>query len=179
MSKVVKQMQMDALKKTFGGVRDLVLLSISGVPALAENTMRLKFRKQNIRLHTVKNSLAARVFKDLGINGLDSHFTGTTTVAWGSSSIADLSKQLEAWAKTEKKVKPRIAVADGAVVAFDAAKKFPTRAEALGRVATMILSPASRLAGMLQGPGGTLAGQIKSIGEKKPEGEPEPAPASA
>jgi large subunit ribosomal protein L10 len=137
--------------------------------------MRLKFRKQNIRLHTVKNSLAARVFKDLGINGLDSHFAGTTTVAWGSTSIADLSKQIDNWAKTEKKVQPRVAVADGAVVPFEAAKKFPTRAEALGRIAALILSPGAQLAGMLKGPGGTLAGQIKSIGEKKPEGEPAPA----
>jgi large subunit ribosomal protein L10 len=173
MSKVIKQMQMDALKQTFGEVRDLVLLSISGVPALAENGMRLKLRKQNIRLHTVKNSLAARVFTDLGFPGLESHFVGTTTVAWGSSSIADLCKQIDNWSKTEKKVLPRIAVADGAVVPFEAAKKFPTREEALGRIATMVLSPASRIATLLKAPGATLVGQIKSIGDK--EGEEAPA----
>ena len=30
MSKVIKQMEMDALKKTFGDVRDLVVLSVKG-----------------------------------------------------------------------------------------------------------------------------------------------------
>jgi large subunit ribosomal protein L10 len=169
MSKVVKQMQMDALKKTFNGVRDLVLLSVSGVPATAENQLRLGLRKKNIRLQTVKNSLALRVFNELGIKGLDAHFNGPTTVAWGSTSVADLSKELDALAKKNDKVKPRVAVADGAVVPFEAAKKFPTREEALARIAGLILSPGARLAALLKGPGGTIAGQIKSLGEKNEE----------
>src|SRR5262245_45746680 len=141
MSKLIKQMQMDALKKTFGEMRDLVLLSISGVNGVAENQARLQLRKKNIRLHTVKNSLAARVFKDLGINGLDEHLKGPITVAWGSTSIADLSKSLDDWAKKDKKVLPRIAVADGAVVTFDTAKKFPTKAQAIGEIIGLILGP--------------------------------------
>ena len=173
MSKAIKQMEMESLKKTFGGVRDLVLLSMQGVPSTAENQMRLSLRKKNIRMHTVKNSLAARVFKDLGLSVIEPHLTGPTTVAWGSSSVADLSKELDALAKKNNKIKPRIAVADGAVVEFEAAKKFPTRMEALGRIASLMLSPASRLAGMLTGPAGTLAGQIKSMGDK------EEAPATA
>ncbi len=35
MSKVIKQMEMDALKKTFDGVRDLVLLNVVGLAAIA------------------------------------------------------------------------------------------------------------------------------------------------
>jgi large subunit ribosomal protein L10 len=177
MSKAIKQMQMDALKKTFGELRDLVLLSVSGLPSIAENQMRLALRKKKIRLHTVKNSLATRVFKDMGMPNLAEHFMGPTTVAWGSSSVADLSKELDALAKKNDKIKPRIAVADGAVVSFDVAKKFPTRAEALGRIAGLILAPGSRVAGMLKGPASTLAGQIKSISEKK--GDEPPAAAAA
>jgi large subunit ribosomal protein L10 len=169
MSKAIKQMQMDSLKKTFGGLRDLVLLSVSGVPSTAENQMRLTLRKKNIRLQTVKNSLATRVFKELGLSGLEVHCSGPTTVAWGSSSIADLTKELDALAKKNDKIKPRAAVAEGAVITFEAAKKFPTRAEALSRIAGMILAPGGRLAGMLKGPAATLAGQIKSIGDKKEE----------
>ena len=166
MSKAIKQMQMDALQKTFGGVRDLVLLSVSGLSSTTENQMRLSLRKKNIRMHTVKNSLATRVFKDMGMAGLAEHFTGPTTVAWGASSVADLSKELDALAKKNDKIKPRIAVAEGAVVSFDAAKMFPTRAEALGRIVGLILSPGTRIAGMLKGPAATIAGQIKSISEK-------------
>jgi large subunit ribosomal protein L10 len=176
MSKAIKQLQMDSLKKTFGGVRDLVLLNIQGIPSTVENQMRLALRKKNIRMHTVKNSLAAKVFKDMGLGGLDSHLTGPTTVAWGSTSVADLSKELDALAKKNDKVKPRIAVADGAVVPFDVAKRFPTRLEALGRISGLILSPGSTLAAMLKGPGATLTGQIKSLGEKGDKTEAAAAP---
>lgn len=171
MSKAIKQLQMDSLKKTFGEIKDLVLLSVSGLPSTAENQVRLTLRKKNIRLHTVKNSLATRVFKDLGFPGLAEHIQGPTTIAWGASSVADLSKELEALAKKNDKIKPRVAVADGAVVPFDVAKMFPTRLEALGRIAGLILSPGSRLASMLKGPASMLAGQIKSVGEKTAQGE--------
>lgn len=174
MSKKVKQMQMDALRDTFGTTRDLVLLSISGLGAVAENQMRLALRKKNIRLHTVKNSLAARVFTELGIRGLDESMQGPTTVAWGGPSIADLSKEIDAWIqKNQKAIKAKAAVADGAVVTFDAAKRFPTREGAIARVVALALSPAARLVSMLTGPAATIAAQLKTLGEKSSsEAEP-------
>ncbi len=66
MSKVIKQMQMDALKKDFNGVRDMVLLNIVGLGAIPENQIRLGQRKKGIRLQQVKNSLARRTFGEMG-----------------------------------------------------------------------------------------------------------------
>jgi large subunit ribosomal protein L10 len=168
MSKQLKKMEMDALKKTFGEVRDLVLLSISGVPALAENQMRLALRKKNIRLHTVKNSLLALVLKEMGMPSLDAHLQGPTTLAWGSSSIADLCKEIDSWHRKNTKIKPKVAVADGAMVGFDQAKRFPTRAEAIANVVALALGPARRLASQILGPASQVAGQIKTISEKAP-----------
>lgn len=170
MSKLVKKMQMDALKATFGQTRDLVLISMTGVKARDENQIRLQLRKKNIRLHTVKNSLAARVFKDLGINGLEDHLRGPTTIAWGASSIADLSKAIDEWIQREKKIQPKVAVADGAVVPFEAAKKFPTRAQAIGEVLALVLGPARKVLGQVTGAGGRLAGVVQAIADRK-EGE--------
>ena len=85
MSKAVKQMQMDTLKQTFGGVRDLVLLTVSGLTSQADNQLRHALRKKNVRLLQVKNSLARLALKDLGIN-IDKespYWKGTTTFAWG------------------------------------------------------------------------------------------------
>lgn len=175
MSKQIKQMEMDALKKTFTGVRDLVFLSISGVDATAENQMRLALRKKKINLRLVKNSLAARVFQDLGLAGFDAYWREPTTVAWGGTGIAELSKELEVWIKKNAKIKPKVALADGAVIPFETAKKFPTRSEALSRVITLALSPASQLVGQLRGPAARVASQLKTIGEKAPA---EPAAAS-
>src|SRR5882724_7152574 len=94
MSKKIKQMQMDALAKTFDGVRDMVVLSISGVESLVDNKTRLDLLKKNIRLHMVKNSLARRVFTQMGLN-TGEIWAGPTTIAWGGSGVAELSRTLD------------------------------------------------------------------------------------
>jgi ribosomal protein L10 len=140
--------------------------------------MRLALRKKNIRMHVVKNSLARRVFGDLGIQAGDV-WAGPTTLAWGSNSIAELSKELEGLVKkNEKTMKVKGAVADGQGVTFRQALDMPTKPQAIGRVVQLALSPASRLVGQLRGPVSRVAGQVKTISEKKPE-EAAPAPAPA
>ncbi len=120
MSKVIKQMEMDDLKKTFEGVRDLVVLSIKGLTAMPDNKLRLDLRKKNIRLQMVKNSLARQVFTDLGLT-ITKGWEGSTTVAWGGTSVAELSKEIETIVKKHDKLKVKVktAVADGQEVAFD------------------------------------------------------------
>jgi large subunit ribosomal protein L10 len=169
MSKKIKKMQMDSLAKTFAGVRDLVVLTVSGVDSQTENKMRLDLRKKNIRLQMVKNSMARRVFNEMGIN-LPNCWEGPTTVAWGANSIAELSRTLdEAMRKGDKvkdKIKVKTAVAEGQEVPFAKALTMPTRLEAIGEVLASILGPAMTLAGQIGGPGGQVAGQIKTISEK-------------
>jgi large subunit ribosomal protein L10 len=176
MSKAVKKLQMDAIRKKLVGVRDLLVMNITGVSAKADNTLRLNLRKKNIHVHVVKNSLVSLIFKEMGIVGVDAHLAGPTTLAWGSASIADLAKEFDALAKKEKKILFKTAVAEGVAVPFEDAKKFPTREEAIAKVVSLILAPAARVAGQLRNAGGRIAGQIKTLSEKT-EGEAAPAAA--
>lgn len=172
MSKQIKQMGMDTLKQTFQGVRDLVTMSVVGLDAISENGIRLALRKKNIRLQMVKNSLAKRVFDEMGMK-LDKTWEGSTTLAWGAGSVAELCKELEAqFKKVKDKVKFKNAVAEGQQIAFEQGLKMPTRQEAIGNVLMLLLSPGRRLAGQIRGPAGRLAGQIKSISEKKEDAAP-------
>lgn len=170
MSKAIKQMEMDALKTTFSGVKNLVLISQNKLGAIAENQLRLNLRKKNVRLQMVKNSLARKVFGELGLE-LKDVWTGNTVIAWGGGeSVKDLSRELEAAFKDVgkkdpkfgEKVKVKMAVAEGEQVTFEQALKMPTRLEAVGEVVSMILGPGAALAACLQGPGGQIASQIES-----------------
>jgi large subunit ribosomal protein L10 len=169
MSKIIKQMQMAALKKTFGNVKTLVVLSQTQLGATAENQLRLTLRKKNVLLHQVKNSLARKVFDDIGIP-LKDVWGGSTVFAFGPESVKELSKTLDATfndlAKKDPKFKERVtiktAVADGQQIAFADALKMPTRQEAIGEIVGMILGPGSQIAAILQGPGGQLASQVES-----------------
>jgi large subunit ribosomal protein L10 len=176
MSKQIKQMEMDALKKTFQGIQDLVFLSSSGVNCQTDNHTRLALRKKNIHVQMVKNSLAKRVFSELGLK-LERYWEGPTTVAWGAGSVAELSRELEAVIKKNDKVKVKGVLAEGQEISFDRALKMPTRIEAIAKVLALALSPAQRLMAQITAPGSTIVGQLKTLAEKAPA-EASPAPAA-
>jgi large subunit ribosomal protein L10 len=180
MSKRIKQMEMNALGQTFKEVRDLVLLSVSGVTAQADNQMRLALRKKNIRLQVIKNSLARRVFSDMGMKiSSDGYWTGPTVVAWGGNSLSELARELESTFKKNDKIKIKGAVAEGQEVTFQQALSMPTRSEAIGRVVSLALSPASRLVSQILAPAGRVAGQIKTLREKAEPAAAAPATPAA
>jgi len=159
-------------------LRDMVMLSMSGVDCHAENQMRLTLRKKNIRLLMVKNSLCRRVFDDLGLP-TKTPWEGPTVLAWGAGSIAELSRSIDEQLKNPKtapvykdKVKIKGAVAEGQSLGFEEAKIRPTREEALAAVLAAILGPAAQIAGCLTGPAAQVASQIQTISEKKEEAAP-------
>jgi large subunit ribosomal protein L10 len=179
MSKVIKQMQMDAIRKTFDGVRDMVVLSIQKLDCHADYSLRATLRKKKVHMMVLKNSLARRVFTDMGLQvPADSkYWAGPTTFVWGDSgtSIAEVSRALEAELKNPKlapiykdKITLKGAIAEGTPVTFDQAVKMPTRQEAIATILQTILSAGSNIAGCLTGPASQVASQIQKISEKAP-----------
>jgi large subunit ribosomal protein L10 len=175
MSKRIKQMQMDALKDTFQGVRDLVLLSVSGLNATATTQFRANLRKKKVRVHVVKNSLTRRVFDELGLNvPADSPFwAGPTALAWGEGSIAEVSRTIDGELKSPKlaatykdRVKVKGALADGSPITFEQAKSMPTREEAIAQIVGGLIGAAGSVLAALTGPASQVASQIVKIGEK-------------
>jgi large subunit ribosomal protein L10 len=186
MSKVIKQMEMETLRNTFKGVRDLVVLSTTKLTCLGDYTLRASLRKKNIRLQVVKNSLTRKIFREMNMNIADDSpfWQGPTLLAWGGSSVAELSKEIDTELKHAKngplykdKVTKKGAIADGQAVTFEEALKMPTRADAIGRVVTLALSPGRRLMGQVLSPASLVVGQIKSLKDK--EGGEKEAPAAS
>lgn len=165
MSKLIKQMEMGALKQTFQNVRDLVLASATGLNAQEDHQLRHGLRKKNIRIQLVKNSLVRRVFGEMGID-LANCWEGPTFMAWGAGSLSELSRELDTLARKNKKLTFKLAVSEGQPVTFKQALAMPTRAEAAGRILSLALSPATRVASQIVAPASQLAGQIKSLAEK-------------
>ena len=70
MSKYVKEMMMDQLRSDLDGSRSLLILDLKDLDANAEHDLRRDLRKKSIRLRVLKNSLARRVFSEMGMDGL-------------------------------------------------------------------------------------------------------------
>ena len=183
MSKAVKQMEFDALEKTFAGVRDLVLLSPAKVDSTVDYNFRKQLREKKVRVQMVKNSLAQRVFEANGVKLDAKIWTGTTLVAWGADSIKDLSKAVDGLIKDiekkdpkqKDKLKVKTAVADGQPIPMAKAMTMPTRLEAIGEVIAAMLGAVSEVAGGLTGPAAQVASQIVTLANRKEEAPAAPA----
>ncbi|OWK35928.1 50S ribosomal protein L10 [Fimbriiglobus ruber] len=184
MSKKIKTLELDALRKSFGGVKSYAIIEPLKVDAATDFEFRKRLRDKKIKVQMVKNTYAKKIFGEMGIS-VDS-WAGPTLMCWGGGSVKELAssvetliKELRKDPKAPAKFKVKTAVADGQVVAWDVAQKMPTREEAIGDVLNAILSAGSALAGALTGPAAQLAGILKAIEEKKPEEAAAPAPTPA
>jgi ribosomal protein L10 len=180
MSKRIKELELNDLRKTFKGVRDFVLLQPLKLDSAADYEMRKTLRAKKIRVKMVKNSFVKKVFDENGVK-VDPG-AGPTLLCWGADSpkalgtaVADVLKQLRPDPKQPEKVKEKIGVADGEAMPLAKLKDIPTKQEAIGAIVAALLGPGASLAAALTGPGTQLAGILKAIEDKKGEGAPAPA----
>lgn len=177
MSKAVKQLELDDLRKQLKDVKDYVLLEPVKLDSATEYNFRKALRTKNVRVKLVKNSYAKKVFAEMGVNA--PAMSGPTLLCWGSDSPKGLGSAVDTALKDAKKdpkapdkLKVRTGIVEGAPMALDAMKNVPTRLEAIGELVTALTSPGSAIAGALVGPASQLASILKAIEEKTPEAAP-------
>jgi large subunit ribosomal protein L10 len=170
MSKVIKGMMIDEIRRSVGECRDVVVVDMSKLDGKADNKFRLEMQKKGINLLQVKNSLAKRAFADAGFTALDKSLLGPSTLVWGADDIVALSKEITRWLKDIKTLEIKGGSADGQ--AFDAAgfeslSKSPGRGELLSMISGQILAPGAKLSSQLLAMGSKLASQVKKIADKE------------
>lgn len=172
MSKYVKNLVTDHLRKQLDGVGDALLVNMIGLDANANNVLRAELAEKGIEVLVVKNSLAARAMADTSLDGLFEDVGGTNAVCWGTEDIVSLAKEVTRLAKDKRfaAFEARGGMMDGErLTAEDVEKvsKWPSREEQLSLLVGQILGPGSQLAAQLIGPGGALASQIKQKAEEE------------
>lgn len=170
MSKRIKEMIADDLKRKLGTTRDFLVVDYAKVPAFTANTLRLQLRKQNITVLSVKNSLARKTLSEIGLAAVGEVLRGPSALVWGAGDIVALSKEISKWAKDIKGLEIKGGMLDGSALSPPQVKEIsegPSREETIGRVVMLMLSPGAQLVSALLGPGGYVAGQIKAAAEPK------------
>ncbi len=185
MSKMVKALEIDALRQAVAGVKDYVVLQPDGPDAAADFNFRKNLRAKKVTAKVVKNSYARKVFGEMGL-AIGEVWAGPTLLCWGGANIKELSNAVDEQVKASKKdakaperYKVKTAVADGQPVSMDVAKTMPTREEAVAGVLAAVLAPGASLVSCLTAPGADLAGILKTIEEKAPAGDAAPVAEAA
>jgi len=186
MSKYVKELMMDQLRSDLDGSKSLLILDLKGLDAIAEHKFRNDLRKKSIRVRMLKNTLARRVFSDMGLEGLSPYLEGPSVAVWGGAGVAELAKEISTQVKALKKPQIKGGVVDGVVIGpaqVEDITKLPSREALIGRVVSLALAPAQRVISLANAPVGGVMGQLKTLSEGAPaaegEGEGEGAAAPA
>jgi large subunit ribosomal protein L10 len=180
MSKYVKELMMDQLRTELNGTRSMLILDLKGLDAIAEFQFRRDMRKKSIHVRALKNSLARRVFADMGMDRLSSFLEGPSVLVWGGDGVAELAKEISTQVKTLKKPEIKGGAVDGVVIGPNQVEditKLPSREQLIGRVVSLALAPVQRILALAHAPAGTLMSQLKAMSE--PEGGEAGEPATA
>ncbi len=173
MSKYVKEMMMDQLRSDLDGNRSLLILDLKNLDAVAEHGLRRDLRKKSIRLRVLKNSLARRVFSEMGMDGLSKYLKGPSAIVWGGEGITELAKELASQVKTLKKPEIKGGAVEGVIVGPEQVEditKLPSREVLIAQVIALLLGPARQAISMLSSPASTVVGQLEALAKR--QGEP-------
>jgi large subunit ribosomal protein L10 len=174
MSKYVKEIMMDQLRSDLDGSTSLLIVDLKGIDAITEHQFRRDLRKKQIRVRTLKNTLAKRVFGEMGIGGLSKYLEGPSVAVWGGDGVAELAKEVSDKVKALKKPEIKGGAVDGVVIGPNQVEditKLPSREALIARVVALALAPAQRVVSLANAPVGGLMGQLKTMSESAPAGD--------
>lgn len=174
MSKYVKELMMNQFRSDLGSTKSVLIIDLKGLDAVSETKLRGDLRKKKIHARLLKNSLAKRVFADLGINGLDKLIDGPSVAVWGGDGPAELAKELSTQVKALKKPEIKGGSVDGVVIGpaeVESITKLPSREQLIARVVDLALSQARRVVALANAPAASLTSQIRTLAEPQDGGD--------
>src|SRR5918994_419283 len=112
-----KESELQELEASFKGAETAVLVDYRGLNVPQVTELRRQLRAVRAQYKVVKNTLAKRAVKGTAFEALDSHFAGTTAVAYTVDDPVALANTLTVLAKAALTLQIKAAVVQGRAVA--------------------------------------------------------------
>ena len=172
MSKRIKEMLVTDLQQRIGDTTEMLVVDSSRLDAISDNRFRLALREKDIKVLTVKNSMALRALHSREITELDPILEGPSSLVFGGEDIVSLSKEVASWVKElgSDLIAIKGGLLEGTTLSsgdVEELSRSPSREELIGQIAGLLLAPGANLAAALLGPGGKLAGQVEAIADEE------------
>ncbi|HXG57572.1 MAG TPA: 50S ribosomal protein L10 [Thermoanaerobaculia bacterium] len=113
LTRAEKETELGQLEAAFRGTDTAVLVDFRGLNVPQVTELRRQLRAVRARYRVVKNTLAKRALKGTALESLDSHFAGTTAVAYTQDDPVALAKALTGFAKNAPTLQIKAAVVQG------------------------------------------------------------------
>jgi len=147
-----KETELGQLESAFRGTDTAVLVDFRGLNVPQVTELRRQLRAVRAQYRVVKNTLAKRALKDTAFQALDSHFAGSTAVAYTGDDPVALAKTLTVFAKGAPTLQIKAAIVQGrAVTAGEVGDlaSLPGRPELYARLLFVLQGPMTQFVSVL------------------------------
>ena len=148
----------------------LVAAEYRGMSVAQMSELRAKAKQANVYLRVVRNTLARRAFENTDFACTSERLTGPLVLAFSREEPAAAARVVKDFSRSNDKLVVRFLSFDGRALEadeIDALATLPTREEALARLMSVILAPATKLVRTLAEPHAGLVRVLDAYREKQ------------
>ena len=152
------------------GAHSLVVAEYRGMSVAEMSALRVQAKQANVHLRVIRNTLARRAFENTDFECASGQLTGPLVFAFSREEPGAAARVVRDFATSNNKLVVRLLSFDGRTIEasdIDVLATLPTREEALSRLMSVLLAPASKLVRTLAEPHAGLVRVLDAYREKQ------------
>lgn len=147
-----------------------VAFECQGISANEMTELRAKARSEGVRIHVVKNTLAARAFDNTGFACMSEQLVGPLVFAFSMEEPGAAARVLKEAGKTSDKIEVKILAIDGKLLdgsRLDAMAAIPTYDQAISQLMSVMKAPVEKFVRTLAEPHTKLVRTVAAVRDQK------------